>query len=186
MGTMTGNGSDVVSFLKEQHHQIAEMLEKVLSTHGPERAKAYVALRRTLAVHETAEAEIIHPAARRALEDGQRVVEARLHEEREIKMALAQLEKLDVDSADFQTKFGALRAKVIAHNELEEREEFDRLGSKLDPARLERMRKAALFAQAVAPTRPHPHIDSLAASLFAGPIAAVVDRARDALARRER
>lgn len=51
-----------------------------------------------LAVHETAEEEIVHPAARRALPDGEAIVKARLQEENEAKKALAELERLDCSS----------------------------------------------------------------------------------------
>jgi hemerythrin superfamily protein len=181
MGTMIGNGKDVVSFLKGQHEEIKRLFENVSSTEGEDRTKAFYALRRLLAIHETAEEEIVHPAARRALPDGEAVVAARLREEREAKKELAELENLDVDSADFETKILALETAVLAHAEAEERYEFDRLADVLEPARLERMRKAAELAEKFAPTRPHPGVESAVANLLAGPFASMLDRARDAL-----
>src|SRR3954470_10888559 len=83
MGTMMASGTDVVSFLKEQHQQVKSLFETVLAAQGEERAKAFYSLRRMLAVHETAEEEIVHPAARRAFADGEAVVQARLNEENE-------------------------------------------------------------------------------------------------------
>jgi hypothetical protein len=65
---------------------------------GKEREESFAQLRRLLAVHETVEEEIVHPAARQALPDGESVVEARLAEEHEAKEMLAALEKLDVHS----------------------------------------------------------------------------------------
>ena len=109
------------------------------------------------------------------------VVRARLDEERGLKKSLAELEKLDLESHEFTTKFGVLRMKVIAHSVAEERDEFDRLALAIDSQRLTRMRKAAEFAEAVAPTRPHPGIESAAANLLVGPFAAMVDLSRDAL-----
>jgi hypothetical protein len=181
MGTMIGSGNDVVSFLKMQHQQIKEMFEDVISARGEEREKKFYALRRLLAVHETAEEEIVHPVAKRALPDGEAVVEARLREENEAKRALADLENADVDSAEFIKKLSALRTSVIAHAEAEEREELRHIGNQLDAGKLDRMRKAVELAEAVAPTRPHPGVESAAANLLAGPFAAMVDRARDAL-----
>jgi hypothetical protein len=181
---MISNGSDVVSFLKEQHQQIKGMLEDVLRTSGEQRAKSFVALRRMLAVHETAEEEIVHPAARRALADGEAVVHARLREEKLAKEALAELEKIDTESPEFESKLRALAADVVTHAEREEREEFDRLAATLDATRLERMRRAAEFAESVAPTRPHPGMESAVANMMIGPFAAMVDRARDVIARK--
>lgn len=181
MGTMIKTGNDVVSFLKGQHEQIKALFEEVTSADGNERRKSFVALRRLLAVHETAEEEIVHPAARRALPDGDALVNARLREENEAKSALADLEVLANDSPEFDAKIRKLRADVIAHAEAEEKEEFELLATSLEPGRLERMRTAAEFAESVAPTRPHAGIESATSNMLIGPFAAMVDRARDIL-----
>jgi hemerythrin superfamily protein len=182
MGTLISSGNDVVGFLKEQHEEIKSLFSQVAASHGEDRKKAFFALRRLLAVHETAEEEIVHPAARRVLTDGDTVIDARLREEHEAKKVLADLEKLDIDSAEFEEEFGTLKIAVVAHAESEERTEFEPLGAQLDPARLERMKRAAEFAESVAPTRPHPGIESRAANLLVGPFAAMIDRSRDAFA----
>ena len=88
MGMMIKSGMDVVSFLKEQHVQVKGLFASVMAARGEERKRAFVALRRTLAVHETAEEEIVHPAAKRILPDGETVIAARLKEENEAKKAL--------------------------------------------------------------------------------------------------
>jgi hypothetical protein len=49
----------------------------------------------------------------------------------------------------------------------------------LDDSQLERMRKAAQLAEAMAPTRPHAGAESAAANMLVGPFAAMVDRTRD-------
>jgi hypothetical protein len=181
MGTMIKTGTDVIAFLKEQHQEVKDAFTRVTTVRGEERARAFSALRRLMAVHETAEEEIVHPAARKALVDGPRIVDARLREEKAAKTALAELEKLDCDSMEFETKLEALQAAVLAHAEAEESEEFARLGEKLDPSRLERMRTAVKFAESVAPTRPHPGVESKVANVLVGPFAAMIDRSRDAL-----
>lgn len=181
MGTMLATGSDVVSFLKSQHDEIKELFARVREVRGEERADAFYSLRRLLAVHETAEEEIVHPVARRVLPDGAEIIEKRLQEEHEAKTALAALESVDVESAEFDEKIEALQRDVIAHAESEEREEFSRLADALDQTKLERMRKAAEIAEKVAPTRPHPGVESAVANIFAGPFASMVDRVRDAL-----
>jgi hypothetical protein len=43
------------------------------------------------------------------------------------------------------------------------------------------MKKAAKFAEAVAPTRPHAGIESAATNILVGPFASMMDRTRDAL-----
>jgi hemerythrin superfamily protein len=181
MATMISSGVDVVTFLKEQHQQIKVAINEVTRTSGKQRQDAFFALRRLLAVHETAEEEIVHPAARSALPSGERIVESRLHEEHEAKTVLAELEKIDVDSPEFETMFANLASSVVAHAQNEEHYEFEPLGDTLDQSRLERMRKAVNFAEKMAPTRPHPGIESAAANIMVGPFAAMIDRARDAI-----
>lgn len=150
---------------------------------GDTRAEAFVRLRRLLAVHETAEEEIVHPKARQELPAGESVVEQRLAEERQAKQALRELEDLDPDpdSADFDAKFGKLRQDVLAHAEAEEREEFAALAEQLDEDQLAKMRRSVELAGKMAPTRPHPGVESAAANMLAGPFAAMLDRARDAI-----
>jgi hemerythrin superfamily protein len=181
MARMIANGIDVVYFLKEQHEQIKQLFSELRAANGPAKEAAFFALRRLLAVHETAEEEIVHPAARRALPDGDSVVDARLLEENEAKQSLSKLEGMEIDSAEFKTELNFLERSVLTHARAEEQEEFNRLGSSLDQDRLERMRTAAEFAERMAPTRPHPGVESAAANLLLGPFAAMLDRARDAL-----
>lgn len=179
--SMIGSGNDVVSFLKIQHQQIKGMFQQVLDAQGEEREALFVNLRRLLAVHETAEEEIVHPAARREIPGGEQIVEALLKEETEAKTMLVELEKMDVRAPQWDVKFTALRDAVIAHAEEEETQELSRLGEKLDVQRLEKMGKAAELAEKVAPTRPHPSVESQAGNMLAGPFAAMVDRVRDAI-----
>lgn len=173
---------DVVAFLKEQHGQIKALFEQVTAARGKAREKSFYALRRLLSVHETAEEEIVHPTARRVLPDGKEVVDARLREEHAAKKVLADLENLDVNSAEFEARLQMLKTSIVAHAEAEEQTEFDRLGALLNQDRLERMRRAVEFAESIAPTRPHAGVESPMANMLAGPLVAMVDRMRDALA----
>jgi hemerythrin superfamily protein len=182
MGIMIATGSDVVSFLKGQHQEIKQLFSDVKTSQGEAKTGSFYALRRLLAVHETAEEEIVHPVARRVLPDGEAIVTARLNEEKQAKKTLAELEKLEIDSEEFRQKLAILEQDVLAHADSEERDEFERLGSFLDQSRLDRMRAAAELAEKVAPTRPHPGVESPAANLLAGPFASMVDRVRDAIA----
>jgi len=172
---------DVVTFLKAQHLQIEQLMDEVSQSRGETRQAAWDDLRRLLAVHETAEEEVVHPRARKVLDDGEELIEERLEEEHEGKKAIAELEELDVDSAEFDTKFAQLVADVKKHAAAEERTEFERLGDALEHEQLVRMRKAVELAEATAPTRPHPGVESRAANILVGPFAAMMDRARDAI-----
>lgn len=173
--------TDVVDFLVSQHEQIKSPFAATLSSSGKDREKAFVELRRLLAVHETAEEEIVHPRAKRKIPNGAALVGARLAEENEAKKVLTELEKLDADSEAFTSQLAELYDAVIDHAEHEETEEFAKLGEELSDDELERMGRAAARAEAIAPTRPHAGIESQVANLLAGPFAAMMDRARDAI-----
>ena len=172
-------GRDVVAFLVRQHQQIKDLFEQVSSSAAEQRQEPFIALRRLLAVHETAEEEVVHPRARQELADGADVVDARLQEENEAKQKLATLESLDVGSAEFEKLFQELQADVLTHAAAEESEEFSRLADELDADQLDRMRRAVELAEASAPTRPHPGVESATANVLTGPFAAMLDRARD-------
>jgi len=172
---------DVVTFLKQQHEQVKSLMSEVSSATGKAREEAFVQLRRLLAVHETAEEEIVHPRAKREIEGGESIVDARLKEENEAKKTLSELEKLDVDSEEFTTKFATFRDDVLAHAAAEEEQEFAKLAAELDDSQLERMRNAVKLAEALAPTHPHAGVESATANMVAGPFAAMLDRTRDLL-----
>lgn len=180
-GPANSSPTDVVDFLVSQHEQIKSLFDQTLSATGKERERAFVDLRRLLAVHETAEEEIVHPKAKRKVTDGQTIVEARLEEEHEAKKVLSELEKLDVAGEEFTRKLTTLRDAVLDHAQHEETEEFAKLGADLSADELKRMGRAAKLAEAIAPTRPHAGVESQLANLTAGPFAAMLDRARDAI-----
>jgi hemerythrin superfamily protein len=144
---------DVVDFLIGQHEQIKSLFEQTLDSSGKEREKAFLELRRLLAVHETAEEEFVHSRAKR-MPDGDKVVGARVKEEHEAKTVLAKLEKLDVDAEDFTRQFSKLRDAMLAHAEHEEKEEFSKLQEELSEDELDQMGRAARLASW--PDRRHP------------------------------
>jgi hemerythrin superfamily protein len=179
--TAVNSAEDVVAFLKQQHEQVKSLFAQVESSRGEQRQEAFTHLRRLLAVHETAEEEVVHPKARSVVSGGEEIVDARLQEENEAKKMLSQLESLDVDSAEFDEMLQSFKSDVVAHAEAEEREEFSRLEAELDDDQLQRMRRAAELAESTAPTHPHAGVESRSANLAAGPFAAMLDRARDVI-----
>ncbi|WP_443032516.1 hemerythrin domain-containing protein, partial [Streptomyces sp. DH18] len=78
---------DVVALLMRQHGEIRNLFDEVEHSSGDARRDAFRRLVRLLAVHETAEEEVVHPFARRSLPGGEQVVEDRLQEEKAAKEA---------------------------------------------------------------------------------------------------
>jgi hemerythrin superfamily protein len=170
---------DVIELLLRQHREIHQLFGEVEAAMGARRVEAFNRLRRLLAIHETAEEEIVHPFARYAAADGAEVVEARLAEENNAKKALQRLERLDPALPEFSAGLAELRAAVLEHTRNEENEEFPRIRAESTPQQLRGMAAAVRAADAVAPTHPHPGVESPTANLLAGPIAAMMDRTRD-------
>ncbi|MGA5515524.1 hemerythrin domain-containing protein [Streptomyces pseudogriseolus] len=172
---------DVVALLMRQHGDIRNLFDEVEATEGEERRDAFRRLVRLLAVHETAEEEVVHPFVRRSVAGGQDIVEDRLKEEREAKEMLADLDEMDPDGPDFLPRLITLRRKVQMHARAEERYEFIHIRRSTDVTDLAAMAKAVKAAEAMAPTRPHPGVESGARNVALGPVAALMDRTKDAV-----
>lgn len=177
------SNEDVTDFLVRQHGEIRGLFGRVTAATGEERADLFYRLRRLLAVHETAEEMVVHPRARWDLSGGDPVVNPRLKEETLAKDMLVELEKMPVDSAEFEAAFAKFRETVLAHAEAEEREEFPRMRSEIEASHLEMMRTAVKLAEAVAPTRPHPGVTFAGEHLLTGGFASMLDRARDLISK---
>ncbi|MCX2970135.1 hemerythrin domain-containing protein [Streptomyces sp. TRM70308] len=173
--------TNVVALLRHQHGEIRNLFDKVEQTTGDARRDAFRELVRMLAVHETAEEEVVHPYTRRNVDGGDGVAEDRLAEEREAKEMLARLDDMDTEDEGFLPLLLELRMAVMEHARAEERYEFAHLLRTADERQLATMAKAVKAAESTAPTRPHPGVESAAKNLSLGPLAAVTDRARDAI-----
>ncbi|MET8428401.1 hemerythrin domain-containing protein [Nocardia sp. NPDC004860] len=172
---------DVVDLLTAQHEQISTLLEQLRSGRE-DRQELFTELVRLLAVHESAEEEVVHPVAKRAQFGAEEMVDARVEEEDHAKKALAELYDLGVDHPDFSSKLADFADAVAKHAAHEEAEEFVLLRRQYSVSQLEHWAGSVRAAEAMAPTRPHPHAGSSpAANLIAGPPLAVFDRIRDAV-----
>ncbi|MDT7725839.1 MAG: hypothetical protein QOI21_2415 [Actinomycetota bacterium] len=174
----TGTEENVIAFLSRQHEEIRNLFTALETATGKERRDLFRALVRLLAIHETAEEEVVHPEVR-SLTGGGPVVEARIGEERSAKALLVTLNDMGPDAEGFDTLLVQLRDDVLAHAEHEEREEFPLLLKAHTRERLRAMASTVRVAEAIAPTRPHPGVESATANLLLGPPVAIMDRARD-------
>jgi hemerythrin superfamily protein len=171
----------VIDLLREQHEKIRKLFARVEKSTGKAREEAFEELRCLLAIHETAEEEVVHPFARRTIGNGERIVDARLKEEKEAKELLQQLEKIGTDSVEFESLFSRLHKAVESHAEHEEHVEFPDILAKSTPEQLRGMAVAVKAAEAIAPTHPHPGIETPAKHIALGPVTSVIDHARDAI-----
>src|SRR5438128_1600485 len=86
------DAQDVVDLLTSQHEQVKALFARLKNVKGEAAREPFDELRRTLAVHETAEEEVVYPALRQQGADD--IVQARLAEESDAKQVLADLEKM--------------------------------------------------------------------------------------------
>lgn len=170
---------DVVDLLISQHVEIRGLFAEVESTIGDTRRGAFERLVRLLAVHETAEELVVHPLTRVSVDGGADVVDDRLAEERQAKEALAALEEITPDAPEFPGLLSQLRASVLEHAHNEESYEFRYLRQAVEPSRLRALTAAVRAAEAVAPTHPHPGVESATANTLVGPAMSLFDRTKD-------
>lgn len=175
----TGSSADVVDLLRDQHARIRDLFAEVEAADGEARRAAFGRLVRLLAIHETAEEEVVRPLSRSLLEAGEAVAADRVEEERLAKEKLAELETLGTDHAEFLPKLTLLRRAVLEHARAEERYELSKLRHVAEPQRLQTAAHALRAAEALAPTHPHPGVESTATNLTVGPVLALMDRVRD-------
>ena len=171
---------DVIAVLLQQHARIRELFSQVKTETGERKQQSFDQLRALLAVHETAEEMILRPMSKRTA--GREVAEARNHEEAEANHVLAELERMDVDSAVFDERFARFEQAVLDHADHEEEQEFPAIRAQYDEEQLARAGRRLLATERVAPTHPHPATaGSTTAQWAVGPFASLLDRARDAL-----
>ena len=173
---------DIVALLLEQHARIRELFGVTRRAAGASRQRAFDELRALLAVHEAAEELIVRPVAKRTA--GSEEADARNAEEKEASEVLRQLEGMDVSGPDFEEVLAEFERAVAEHAEHEEREEFPAIVTHLMPDRRQAMGARLRRAEHLAPRHPHPSVaGSPAAVALAGPFAAMMDKARDAIGR---
>jgi hemerythrin superfamily protein len=174
----------VTQVLHEQHETIKDLFDQVDISTGDQRRETFDCLRSMLAVHETAEEELVHPAVKAMGEGAAAAVQTRLEEESQAKRMLADLEKMGTDADGFDDLFAEFQAAVIEHAEAEEAEIFPFLDEGCDDETLRSMADTFAVLERMAPTHPHPHgPESALGNLVVGPFVAMVDKVRDAIKR---
>jgi hemerythrin superfamily protein len=171
---------ELVAALLEDHEEIRSLFDKVGT--GPRREERFDHLRERLVRHEVAEEAIVRPLTKRYAADGERVAQARVNEESNAEAILKEMEGTEMGSARWDRLFERLHTAVLRHADKEESVEFPRLQANVDPAELTKRGTMFATAKRLAPTHPHPMTpNSPAATMLLGPIAGVIDRARDAV-----
>ncbi|MHB2016509.1 MAG: hemerythrin domain-containing protein [Candidatus Xenobia bacterium] len=172
---------DVLAEVVQDHNEIKELFARFDTAAGNARKEACHDLFRKLAIHETTEEIVVHPLCAKA-PNGSEVRDDLLAEEKEAEQMLARMEKLDVESTEFQNLYQQLKSAVLAHANHEETVEHPMIRANVPPQRLNRLVGLYQTAEKMAPTHAHPNTPNTAVvRTTIGPIAAIVDRVRDGL-----
>lgn len=169
---------DVIRVLLEQHARIHELFAAIKTASGERKQELFDELRELLAVHEVGEEMVLRPVTRETA--GASVVDARLKEESDATHTLADLEKMDVSTPEFDQALATFEQAVATHAEREEIEEFPTLQTGRDARERFDLGAKLLAAEKRAPTHPHPMAAGSPNAVKAvGPFAALIDKARD-------
>jgi hemerythrin superfamily protein len=173
---------DVVRLLEEDHRLVEARLSELSLAGAPSRGELFWKLTNDLVRHEVAEETVIYPVLRR-LPGGDAVADARIAEQSSAEERLAKMERMDAASPEFADEFTELKAAVLEHAEAEEKTAFAMiLGNVPADERIE-LGLRYVKAKDAAPTHPHPHApDTPPGNVVLGPVAAFIDRVRDAAA----
>lgn len=125
--------ADVIAVIAPQHEHVKTLLEAVRQQSGDRRAAAFHTLRLTLALHEVAEQQAIHPLALHQLGARDRAANDRIAEEQTAGQTISALELVNVDSDQFNATFGHLASSVTDHAAAEEADEWPALRQITDP-----------------------------------------------------
>lgn len=174
--------TDIISELLTDHQEVKQMFAKIDKASPSAYGELFWQLTNELVRHEVAEEEVVYPEVRKVLPNGEQLADARIKEQSEAEEMLSEMEKKGTDDPSFPSQVTSLRQAVLAHAEREETTVFEPLRNALDLDRREQLGSRYEKAKAAAPTHPHPHApDTPPGNVALGPIAALVDRARDAM-----
>jgi hemerythrin superfamily protein len=186
MTTTTQLGTaDLVGLLLQDHGEAKRLLHAFDQVPPAERPEAFRHLVKVLVGHEAAEELVVYPALRECAAGGAAIARDRLAEQEHAERLLADMERLGVDDPGFEPSFRRLRDAVLEHAETEEHTVFWVLSSNLPHKELQRLAERYARAKQQAPTHPHPlSPQTPPANKVAGPLAGLLDRARDTARRR--
>lgn len=121
-----GSGPDAVTLLKQDHRQVAELIDEIEDAQSEELESIAERICALLTVHAQIEEELLYPAAREALEDSDLVAEATV-EHATAKDLIAKIEGMSSDDEEYKATVTVLGEYVKHHVKEEETEMFPQL-----------------------------------------------------------
>jgi hemerythrin superfamily protein len=174
----------VIAILEADHREVEAMFAE-LETGGGDadhRKRLSDQVIMELVRHSVAEEQYLYPAARKALPDGDSIVEHEITEHSEAEKTMDRLDKLSPSDSDFDPVLAELMSQIRHHVGEEEGALFPRLAAACSAEELADLGAKVQVAKKAAPTRPHPMSpDHPPFNKLLDPGAGFVDKLRDAL-----
>jgi hemerythrin superfamily protein len=182
--TDTAAEPNAIELLTTDHAAVDQMFRQIETLpESDARSELVAGVIRELSVHAAIEEQVMYPAMRKALPDGDHLVQEAIEEHQQVKETLSAIERADSPS-ERDPHLVSLMGNVRHHVEEEETELFPKLRASITTAELQEIGGKLAAAKKLAPTHPHPNAPNTPpGNLVGGVAAAVMDKARDALKR---
>ena len=177
---ITGAAPDALEVLMSDHREVEQLFSQLESAAPDSNVAQDIANKivRELSIHAVAEEQVLYPAARREIDEGE--VNHAIDEHQEVKELLAKVDGRSPAEDEVMRTFKEIKSSVEEHVQEEENEMFPKLRDRLGQERLQEMGEQLESAKRLAPTHPHPNAPNTPpANVVAGLGASVVDRIRD-------
>lgn len=176
---------DALELISADHQKVRDLFDRFEQATDPQvRTEIMHAVVHELAVHGEIEEAIFYPELRKALPDGDELVDESVEEHVEMKETLNALDGMTAGDDGFDERMGQLMGEVRHHMQEEEDEIFPKVRDAIGNHNLREMGGRMERAKLVVPTRPHPHAPTgPVGKAVTGPPVALVDRVRDAVRR---
>ncbi len=180
----TSTQPDAIQLLTTDHAEVEQMFKLIESSpQGQSLDEPVEGVIRELSIHAAIEEQVLYPAMRKALPDGESLVQEAIDEHQQVKETLAAIERTQAPD-ERRALLMNLMTDVRHHVEEEETELFPRLQAAVGAEELQDMGSKLAAAKKMAPTHPHPNAPNTPpGNIVGGAAAAVMDKARDALRR---
>jgi hemerythrin superfamily protein len=179
----TTHRQDLVDAIISDHHEVRAVFAEIEASGDARNKRDLVEHVITeLVRHSVAEEQYLYPAARKALPNGDELVDHELEEHAEAEQLMKELENTDAIDARFDELVGKLIADIRHHLEDEENDLLPKLRAACDPEQLAELGRKFEQAKKTAPTRPHPAApDRPPANKILDRGVGLIDRVRDGL-----
>ncbi|HEU5472427.1 MAG TPA: hemerythrin domain-containing protein [Actinophytocola sp.] len=185
---MTTERTDLIDVILADHREFEKVFAELEMFGGTEQDRRDLLdhLIAELMRHAVAEEMFMYPAARKALPDGDEIVDHEIAEHNEAEDGMKALEDIQPSDPRFEEMVLKLIHDVRHHLEEEETKLLPRLRETCSAEELSKLGERVLAAKKIAPTRPHPAApDTPPANLVLAPGVGLIDRLRDALTGRK-